>query len=253
MQNFTPEQPKKLTPDQEAFLAVIRAYGDPARYEDMVQTVLRGRADVAIADIRGALVHHQRADLYMLAAFDEERLDDLVGMIPLGSTDILMRVGCSAETVERVRTHFGLKHALPLVPYAYYGELPPPEEGADIRPLGLETLDFIHANYGHASREYLEARILDGVMIGIYVNGSLAAFIGEHIEGSMGLLHVMPDYRRHHMGYTLERSNIRRTMLAGQTPFAQVVPDNAASHALQTRLGATRGEGLLYWLTDDQF
>lgn len=238
---------------QAQAVELLRGYGDPACYEEMIQTLLRGQADGVEADGRGVLVHHRRADLYMLAARSEERLLELTEGIPLGATDVLLHGAWALPLVERVRRHFHHRNALELVPYAYYGELPEEEPGIDIRTLDERALNFVYANYGHASRDYLRKRLVDGVMLGAYVDGELAAFIGEHVEGSMGLLHVMPDYRRHHLGYALERAAIRRTMLAGHVPFDQVFPDNEASHALQRRLGMTRAQGALYWITDDSF
>ena len=99
----------------------------------------------------------------------------------------------------------------------------------------------------------LDARIRQGVMLGAYVEGELAGFIGEHVEGSMGLLHVMPAYRRMHLGYALERAAIRRTRLAGQIPFDQVAKTNDASIALQARRGMTRAKETVYWITDDTY
>lgn len=242
-----------LTGEERRALRILRGYGDAACYEEMAQAIVRGGADGIVADEEGVLLRHRRADLYMIAARSEARVMELVEQIPPNATDVLLHGDYAPALVTQVRTHFHLRHALRFVNYAYYGGLPEPEPEADIRPLGAGALDFLDANYGHASREYIASRLEEGVMLGAYVDGQLAAFIGEHIEGSMGMLHVMPDYRRHHLGYALERAAIRRTMLAGHTPFDQVVPDNAASHALQERLGMTRACGALYWMTDDTF
>lgn len=242
-----------LTQDERQALAVLRGYGDRACYEEMAQTILRGMADGINAQEDGVLLHSRRADLYMIAARTQERLDELLDSVPMGATDVLLHGDVTAQQAARVRARFRLKHAIPFIQHAYYGEIPAQDEGFDIRPIGPAELDFVYANYGHASREYLEVRLREGVMLGAYVDGALAAFIGEHVEGSMGLLHVMPDYRRMHLGYGLERAAIRRTLLAGHIPFDQVAMENAASLALQARLGMTRAEGMLYWITDDDW
>ena len=231
---------------------LLRRYGDPACYEDMLQTIARGQAEILEATALGVLMRHTRAGLYMLAG-DAQRMSALAGQIPAEAKDVLIHGAMPPQEVHRLRQRFGRANALPFVVYAYYGDCPPQEESVDIRPLGMDALDVLYANYGHASREYLAERIADGVMIGAYVDGRLAGFIGEHVEGSMGLLHVMPEYRRHHLGYKLERADLRRTMLLGHVPFCQVVPDNHASRSLQRRLNMTQAEGMLYWITDDTF
>ncbi len=242
-----------MTTEEKRACDILRGYGDPACYEEMVQSLVRGHAGWVEADAGGVALYNRRADMYMLAGHSWARFEQMLARIPLGASAILLHGTLDEATVERVRRRYGLRHAYRFVEYAYYGQMPEEDRAFDIRPLGPETLDFVYENYGHASREYLRERLCDGVMLGAYVDGELAAFIGEHIEGSMGLLHVMPAYRRHHLGFALERAAIRRTMLLGQVPYDQVFEDNAASHALQKRLGMTPSQGLVYWLTDDAY
>lgn len=242
-----------LTREERRALECLKAYGDPAAYEEMVQTIVRGQADGIMAQEDGVLLHHTSADVYMIAARTDECLEELLSHVPMGATDVVLHGVTDAEQALRVRARFHLKYAHPYRVYAYYGEMPEIPQGVDIRPIGIEVLDFVYANYGHASREYLAARLSGGVMLGAFVQGELVAFIGEHVEGSMGLLHVMPAYRRLHLGYALECAAIRRTMMLGQTPFDQVVMDNAASHALQKKLSMTQAQSILYWMTDDAF
>lgn len=242
-----------MTTEEKRACAILRGYGDPACYEEMIQSIVRGHAGWVDAQEGGVALYNARADIYMLAGRSWARFEQMLERIPMGAAAILMHGTLEEDVVERVRRRYGLRHAYRFVEYAYYGALPEEDPAFDIRPLGIQALDFVYANYGHASREYLSERLAEGVMLGAYVDGELAAFIGEHIEGSMGLLHVMPDYRRHHLGFALERAAIRRTMLLGQVPYDQVFEDNAASHALQRRLGMTPSCGLVYWLTDDEY
>lgn len=233
-------------------VSILRGYGDDACHEEIIETIRRGVGEVLEAKELGVLVRHTRAGLYMLAG-DSQRMLALTDRIPADATGILIHGAMKPEQVQGVRTRFHRANALPFVNYAYYGELPPQETQVEIRTLGPDAIDFVHANYGHAGRDYLQERLRDGVMIGAYVGGALAGFIGEHVEGSMGLLHVMPAYRRHHLGFALERANIRNTMLRGNRPFCQVVPENGASRSLQARLGMTEAKGMLYWITDESF
>ena len=229
-------------------VAILRGYGDRACYEEMVQTILRGTAEIIEARELGVLIRHTRAGMYMLAG-DTHHLDALTRLIPEGMEEILIHGTRPPEMVQGVRTRFHLANALPFFQYAYYGEVPPSED-VEIRTLDTAYLDVLSTEYEHGSREYMAERIAEGVMLGAFVEGELAGFVGEHIEGSMGLLHVMPAFRRHHIGSALERAMIRETMLRGHTAYCQVFPDNGASHSLQRRLGLEAAQGMLYWLTD---
>ncbi len=241
-----------MTHEARRALDILESYGDPACYEEIAQTIRRGAGRVIAARELGVLVHHTRADLYMLAG-EANTMESLCDCIPSDASDILIHGDMPPQQVQDIRKRFGRDHVLPFILYAYYGALPPKEEAFDIRVLGVDALDFLYENYGHATRDYLAQRLDDGVMIGAYVDGELAAFIGEHVEGAMGLLHVMPQFRRHHMGFALERADIRTTMLRGNVPFCQVAPGNQASRSLQARLGMTQARQMLYWITDESF
>ena len=239
-----------MTEQEQRALRILRGYGDPACHEEMVSAITRGQAEILEAKELGVLLRHRRAGLYMLAG-DPYRMLQLAMRLPQGTQNIFIHGEMPVENVLGIKRAFDLPHLQPYINYAYYGALPPQEEGVDIRPLTQDDLPFLYAHYGHATREYLAGRIDDGVMIGAYVDGQLAGFIGEHVEGSMGLLHIMPAFRRRHLGFQLERADIRRTMLRGHTPFCQVAAHNSASRSLQRRLGMTEAEGMLYWITSD--
>ena len=237
-----------MTELEQRAVAILRSYGDRACYEEMVQTIVRGKAEIIEAKELGVLIRHMRAGMYMLAG-DTQRVDELTRLIPQGAEEILIHGTRPPEMVHAVRTRFHLANALPFLQYAYYGEMPPEQE-MEIRTLDAAYLDVLASEYEHGSREYMAGRIAEGVMLGAFVDGELVGFVGEHIEGSMGLLHVMPAFRRHHVGSALERAMIRETMLRGHVAYCQVFPDNGASQSLQGRLGLESAQGMLYWLTD---
>ena len=241
-----------MTKNDEA-LRILRFYGDPACYEEMVQGIVRGYAQDVDAHRDGVMFYHAAAKTYMMAFRTRERLEQMLGRIDGDSPDLTLHGEIGEGDRRRIQERFGILHSQRMCQYAYYGEIPGPEKGFDIRPLGMDALEFVYENYGHASREYVKERLGAGVMLGAYAEGALAGFIGEHTEGAMGLLHVMPEYRRRGVGFALERAAIRRTMLRGYTPYGQVFEDNAASHALQARLGMTRSEAPVLWLTGEPF
>ena len=95
---------------------------------------------------------------------------------------------------------------------------------------------------------YLRERIDAGVMFGLYQNGRLTGFAGTHEEGSIGLLTVLPEYRRRGIGTVLEQAAIARALERGEIPFGQVAVENAASLALQRSLGMTVADEPVCWM-----
>ena len=66
-------------------------------------------------------------------------------------------------------------------------------------------------------------------MYGAYVEGKLAGFMSRHIEGSMGLLEVLPEYRRLGIGSSLEAYMTNLILDRGEMPFCQLITDNGKS------------------------
>lgn len=237
--------------ENERALAFLKTLDDAALYEQIAQTLVRGMGRVVSLQDDGLLVYSSRGDIYMIAAKTAEAAYALCDVVPAFAKNVQLH-GLDQHTAQAIRHRFKMENVFEFVIYAYYGDCPRAEE-ADIRVLTDEDVDFINENYGHADRGYLTQRVREGVMLGVYVDHDLAGFIGEHVEGAMGLLHVMPRYRRMGLGFTLERAAIRHTMQRGFVPFNQVVINNDASHRLQKRLGFTRSKGICYWITDDSF
>ena len=92
-------------------------------------------------------------------------------------------------------------------------------------------------NYDRISPEELEKVVArKSVLIG-YDGDRPVGFCGEHLEGSMGLLYVFPEYRRRGYAEEMETYYIARTMDRGLIPFGQVERQNFASLELQKKLG----------------
>ena len=94
---------------------------------------------------------------------------------------------------------------------------------------------------------YVE-KVIERGMVGAFVDGVLAGFAGFHDEGSIGLLEVLPEYRRRGLGEALLCAAVRLALERGQYAFGQVFTDNRPSLALQRKVGMTVSEDILYWL-----
>lgn len=74
-------------------------------------------------------------------------------------------------------------------------------------------------------------------------------FIGQHPEGSMGLLLIFPKYRRHGYAEELESYQINEIRAEGRTPYAHIITDNFKSISLQKKLGANVADDLVIWMS----
>lgn len=212
-----------------------------------IDRVLRRGSGEIVAETDDALLVRDRVSgAYFLACEDEaagrSMLDRHIGP----ECDQLVVKGRSLGRAAFER--FGFTEKFECYQVAYYGEKPSCEIGLSIRIADEGDLPMLIENYKRLSPEELEEVVKrKSVLLG-YHEGRLVGFIGEHLEGSMGLLYVFPEYRKMGFGTALQTHMIIKTMEEGYIPFGQVEKDNRASLALQKKLGMTVSEHIIVWM-----
>ena len=155
----------------------------------------------------------------------------------------------NAELGRKVAERFGYEGVMECYQMAYLAKEPPAADDVlEYRTATMENYPLISREYGLVSEDELKELIECGNIIMGYENGEAVGFIGEHMEGSIGLLQVLQEHRRKGYGLALEIEMIRRTLAKGYIPFGQVVVDNTASLELQKKLGLTKSEGTIFWM-----
>ena len=122
-----------------------------------------------------------------------------------------------------------------------------PEKGLAVVH-GDRTARFMMENMTSSESDIMNA-IVNGHLYGAFSpSGDIMGFTGFHSEGSMGMLTVLPEYRRRGVGEALEKHLLRTAIDEGRTPFCNVYLSNSASIALQEKLGLERGDVLSWWI-----
>lgn len=155
----------------------------------------------------------------------------------------------NAELGHMVAEKFAYENVMECYQLAYLSKEPPKADDVlEYKTATMEDFPLISREYGLVSKEELKELIERGNIVMGYENSSPVGFIGEHMEGSVGLLQVLQEHRRKGYGTALEIEMIRRTLEKGYIPFGQVVVDNTASLELQKKLGLTKSEGTIFWM-----
>ena len=88
-------------------------------------------------------------------------------------------------------------------------------------------------------------------MIGAFFGEALAGFVGQHEEGSMGLLEVLPEYRGRGIGKALLAAAVNWQLERGQVPYSQIVDGNEISYRLHRSMGfSITPQVSVYWLME---
>lgn len=232
---------------QEA-LTWIEAATDPRELVAMSEALRLKRADVVAFDpADGVLIRLRTAADYLLAARDEAAAVRLMA-------DVLV-AGFEGEQVALPDASWAA--ALGLDPERTLGYRicirestePLPFAGSlRIEPLAVDDLPVVARIYRNLPEETVARHLADGWVYGGYNDaGELVGFVGEHDEGAIGMLEVLPEHRRRGYASELEGFMVNRMLAAGRVPYCQVVADNEASFSLQRKLGFTVLSAVQCW------
>ncbi len=211
---------------------------------DMIESINRGFANVLAAGDDGVLLFLPESSAYMLSCENSFTAARFIQMFEK-KDDIVTHHDFEGVMV---REAFNIEKSIRCYHCVYEKSEPVPiDESFDIRNLDAAYADYVDEIYAHENKDYILSIMEEGNMLGAFVDGKLAGFIGIHGEGSIGLLVILEQYRRMHLGYELEARMINKELERGHIPYCQVLEDNENSLALQRSLGYTLSEGRVEW------
>ena len=220
---------------------------DRVLHANLLEVLRRGSADALVAEEGGVLLHDTGCGAWMLAA-EPEAAPAFLDRVPAGCG---LFVGHDMAYFDLARARLGLPEQEICWSAAYLDStpLPLPAFGGELRLLDRSWAPWVYAHYSHAfgGVAYMEGA-MDRGMLGAFVDGTPAGFAGLHIEGAIGMLEVLPPYRRRGIGEALLRGVVSLALSRGQYAYGQVFTDNAPSLALQRKAGMAVSQEILFWL-----
>lgn len=222
---------------------------DPLHHVDMLECLRRGSAGLLEASAGGVLLLDSDSGAYMLSARSEADARRMIARVDRAELFVLHQEFGRAAAEEKFSLHGRL--VVRNAAYLRGTPLPPAASPARIRRMDESFLPFLREHYALIPDEaYLLGRVRAGVMFGAFVGGEPAGFVGMHEEGSIGMLEVLPAFRRRGIARALESFLVNRLLGQGRVPYGQIEPGNLASWELNRRLGFTFSESAVCWLTD---
>lgn len=227
---------------------------------DMIELINRGRARIVYRDAKELLLRDMVSGIYF-----HTRMADVPTEwnLPqeLGKDE---RIECIAihqrEMVPFMEKYFHLKTDMECMQGAYtrkeklpvrglYGPDGRGENGFSIRVLSEEFIPFVTEHYSEiGTEEYVTDRIRHGAVYGAFYDEKIVGFIADHEEGSIGMLYVLPEYRKRHVAMALETYCMNLAVERGEIPYGQVVLGNEASIHLQEKMGICFAKGTIVWM-----
>ncbi len=225
---------------------------DPVLYLDLTDTVRRGEGWVVDACSTGALVAFKNYERqghptgFTLCAADLPTARAMLAHLP---EDLEFIVAHEEHYLSLIQERFPTADFHPSLQMGYLSHkpLPLPDLGIQIRPLETLHLPSVLEHYPLGGETYLCWLIERRELYGAFKANALLGFMGRHAEGTLGLLEVLPQYRRQGVATLLQSFMTNLELSRGHIPYGQVFLDNGPSLALQQRLGFQPSKGTLFW------
>lgn len=228
---------------------------------DMIELINRGRARIVYHDADEILLRDIVTGIYFHTRMSGVPQMEWKLPLKLAKDD---RIECivlhQREMVPLMETHFHLKEDMECLQGAYtrreklpvrglYGSDGRGENGFSIRTLTEEYIPFVAEHYSEiGTSEYVSERIRHGAVYGAFYDKKIVGFIANHEEGSIGMLYVLPEYRKRHVAMALETYCMNLAVERGEIPYGQVVLGNEASIRLQEKMGICFAKGTIVWM-----
>lgn len=227
---------------------------------DMIELINRGRARIVYRDAEELLLRDMISGIYFHTRMADVPTD---WNLPkkLGEDE---RIECivlhQREMVPFMEKYFHLETDMECMQAAYtrreklpvrglYGPDGRGENGFSIHVLSEEFIPFVTEHYSEiGTGEYVTDRIRHGAVYGAFYDEKIVGFIADHEEGSIGMLYVLPEYRKRHVAMALETYCMNLAIERGEIPYGQIVLGNEPSIGLQEKMGICFAKGTVVWM-----
>lgn len=220
---------------------------------DMTQLIFRGQAEILYhGKPQNILIWDKVSGIYFVTSAEEEQGVLMLEIIKKhanskGRMNYLL-VSHQEFMGPLIEMKFQMQPFLTSYQVVYTRKGPlPANKKVDVRKLEFIHVQEVIEQYSIVGEEEIRERISSGNMWGAFLQGKLIGFIGIHREGSIGMLHVLPEYRNGGIAMALETEVINRMLEKGLTPYGQVEENNHVSRKLQEKLGFYFSKDKVHW------
>ncbi|MBQ7875473.1 MAG: GNAT family N-acetyltransferase [Oscillospiraceae bacterium] len=219
-------------------------------HADMLNALLDEKTETLYSEEDGVMLKFGGHGPYAITAANAEAMTKMAKLIEKEHFAAVVRPFKFLPEFFAVKGRCG---TMPCYQASYRSKEPVPEPevpGIEIRPLSEEHIPFVMKEY-EDDEEYITFCVKNGMLGAFDENGNCAGFIGTHGEGSMGLLKVLPEYRRRGIGIALEARMLNKKLREGKIPHDHVVVGNEKSMALQRKIGMGIADNMVTWVFND--
>ena len=216
---------------------------DRALHADMLAALTEGRAEVIWDSEETLLLQEAVCKVYFLTSRNAAETEMLLRGLSQKKATVVLHGEAPVPTAERL----GFEIDPPCRQVLYEGSPLPVRGELTVRHPDDDVFPLVCANYSLIGGDDLRRDFDKPDFLCGYLDGTPVCFIGLHSEGSMGLLTVLPEYRRRGFAAQIYSNLINNQLQNHRLPYAQIYTDNENSLNLQKKLGFTFSGEPIRW------
>lgn len=214
-----------------------------ALHADMLAALKEGRAEVLYDSENTLLLRETNCKVCLLTSRTPAEAEPLLRRLFAQDETVVLHGSGLIPIAEQI----GFTIDPPCRQVLYEGGVLPANGELTVRHPDGADFPTVEANYSLTGGAELRRDFDKPDFLGGYLDGKMVCFCGLHCEGSMGLLTVLPDYRRRGFARQIYSTLINAQLRKGRLPYAQVYTDNENSLNLQRQLGFTFSSDTIQW------
>lgn len=217
---------------------------------NIIECIKRGTANILFESMDSIVIWDRKAEMYLISAESLESAKKAIEFIPKDAELILAHQEFYCDLISK---KCGFTEVIPTYHSVWTKKehIEVPKFDGEIKTLTIEYLDEVRKHYTMfdiIGEDTIREALEEGNIMGAFIDNKLCGFIGEHLEGSIGMLEVFKEYRRKGIAGILEATAINKALDEGRVPFGEVRIENKASIKLQEKMGLDISKEILYWL-----
>lgn len=248
---------------QRTQLAIEELMKKKVIHMDMIESLRLGNGKLLYFGEKGILLKDKKSGVYMISAGNAEAGKGILDEMSAKDKEqmqmlVVHSVNLFVDEADAAANGFIMGQGCFQAVYTR-GVTLPVRKDILIKQLDVSYADVVCQHYHMIpDKAFVEEKLNSGVMYGVFVEvenkeqsdkaHKLAGFVGQHEEGSMGMLEIFPEFRRRGFAETLEAYNINRILGEGRIPYCQIFDDNEASLKLQEKMGLRISKEKLWWM-----
>lgn len=225
---------------------IKKIFGEDADHFALINYVINNGGEILYAETDGVLALYK--GIYALFGTSGQGLTKALSLVENASCFVCSSSEEGDAVLEKFKNIKKKKACYQILYREPFGVEIPEDTIVKELPPTDENIDFVTSTYtlGFA-REDIKRLMQDFTFYATYTGGELSGYIGRHDEGSIGLLEIMPKFRRKGLGAFLVDYSVKKVNEQGDIAYCNIEANNEKSLKMHLKMNFIPSNKFVYW------